>query len=182
MKKKKRVVHKIKDFLKEHFLKILFLIGLLLLIPLYKNTFLILLFIILDYINSFSKRTYKIYLPIDFMLIAILFFSYFHSAKIGVLLSFIAMLNRIVLGKFAMRHVVKLPILLVISYLCDVLSFVDYIYLFVALILFRYIVEIFVNHFILGSDVKRITQIIYHLTFYIAFILVFGQLLRTLII
>ena len=126
---------------------VLFILSLLLaVITLSKITFLVLLFIGLDYLKSLIEVGLPFnYLPLKFISVGMITLSYFYSFKIGLVLVGFYVINKLMFARFDERHFLATISMIVMCLLSNLFNSINYAILGTTLFIFRYVLDFIFN-------------------------------------
>lgn len=140
--------------------------------------FFIFLFLILDFFVSYIDKKFRIDLLLDFSVISIIIVSYTGSFGYLFLCLFLFLLVRSVSGSLSKRHLFKLPVLIVISYLTFIFNFISLNIIGGFIFFIRYILEYGLEYIATGVITKnRILKRIFHLIAAIIFFRLLGGII-----
>jgi hypothetical protein len=113
-----------------------------------KPLFLSIIFIGLDLFNITIKRSFKIYIPIDFIVVGSIILTYIFGIKYGLILSSFLLINRFIMGTIEFRHFVKLIPMITIIILAQMFSQYPLVKIGILLFVLRYFLEYIIEIFI----------------------------------
>jgi hypothetical protein len=163
----------IKKIPRERIIKLLvaFLIFLVLFLLLKKMVVLI-AFLLLDYLSALFKNTTRIELPVDFLVLGVIFFSYFSFSflYLGAFLTGLV-INRLIFGSITVRHFVKMVVLTVVGLSVWALGSLDFFIAGMIGYVIRIALEYIIMVVLLGEmDIFRVvrqsTQLIFAYLFF----------------
>ncbi|MFH2020404.1 MAG: hypothetical protein ABIJ34_03255 [archaeon] len=153
-------------------------LGIALMILRFKVLTVVLLFLTVDIINSYVNFNYKLCVPVDFFLMLVLILSYHNQMMLAIMISPLVLLSRGLLGKLELRHVYKIPILVISSILMAGLSFLNIVLAGVIVIGIRYLLEYLMQAYLLGGiNADRFVQRSLNYIGGYGFLALFGRIL-----
>lgn len=161
---KNKTIDEIFNYLNKNYQKIALVLGILMLLIVFKIAFFIVIFFLLDFLVSYVDLKYKIDLMFDFNPIGLIIFCYTFTYKYAYLFAFMMFIPRIITGKIEARHLLKFPVLVILGYLAYFFNGVNIMLLGSVLFILRYILEYSISFAISGTiDTSRIIRRIGHL-------------------
>ncbi|MBU0758668.1 MAG: hypothetical protein KKF44_11475 [Nanoarchaeota archaeon] len=129
-----------------------------------KMLFFVLLFALIDIVNSYIDLHYKIDILLDFSVIGIILLSYWgYIGYVPVSMAFF-FLSRFILGKLSKRHFLKIPVMVIIACLAMQLNHWNLGFLGVFLYFIRYLMEYLLEFILSGSiSLDRIPRRVLHM-------------------
>ncbi|MBD3204111.1 hypothetical protein GF327_07480 [Candidatus Woesearchaeota archaeon] len=133
-------------------------------------------FFVIDCLNKWSKINFKVKIPIDFLLVGIIFCSYRFGFFTGIVLSISLIVKEVVFMELEFRYIYKFIIFLIISFLASNLTFISIEMTGLVLISLRYLIEYFLDYILFRriNTNRIIKRVIYYLAG-IVFILSIGN-------
>jgi hypothetical protein len=136
-----RNIFTIVSALKDKYTYVLMIIPVLLIYLISKNIFFMLIFVFLDVWKTLLEKISGFPIPLYFLDYGIIMCSYLISPVHGIILIFIMFALRIAFSDFKPRHLIKLPILLMIAFLSHLMNPLPLTLVGPCLFLSRYVVE-----------------------------------------
>ncbi len=166
------------SFIAEHYKKLVVLALCFGMFFMYKLVFIIVVFFILDFIVSYVDQKYKVDLMFDFNPLGLIVFSYALSYNYGFIFVALLLVPRIIIAKLQRRHLIKLPILIVLALLANFLNALPIQILGSMLFVLRYVLEYTLDFAMTGTvDMSRVPRRVIHLLAAIFFFAYFGDAL-----
>lgn len=148
----------------------------------YKKLFFISLFISLDLLNSLVNSKYRLSLPMDFLLAGVIIFSMKYEFYSGMIFIPFIIFNKLIMGKLEFSHFLKVPTLILVSFMSSLLITIPLNLSIFIILLIRYLFEYFIAFFIFGEfNLKKIPRRLYNFLGMYTFFVVFGNLLIKII-
>ncbi len=131
----------------------------------FKAVFFASLFVLADIFTTYVNLKYKIDLIFDFLLIGIIFVSYYFSLKIGLIMCAFIILTRLMYGELNRRHFVKLPIMVLLAVLSNLFNQSNFLVIGFFLVGLRYIMEYLIDWHLTGQigNLDRIHRRVIHI-------------------
>ncbi len=126
-------------------------LGLLILSFLQKYVLFAIIFSVLDLLNSYIEMKFRIDLLLDFALIGVILLSNYGYIGLSFIVILFFVINRILIGKFEKRHLLKIPIFITISLISSSLGFLSLSILGPVLFLVRFALEYFIELSFFGT-------------------------------
>lgn len=179
----KNYLEPVSVFINENHRKLILLVFASALFFTFKTVFFLLAFFALDFMVSYIDLKYKIDMLFDFSPIGMIAFCYAISPNYSFLFAGMMLIPRIITGKLEKRHLIKVPILIIIGFLAGLFNFAPIAILGGILFTLRYIMEYALDFAMAGYiDTSRIPRRILHLAAAIFFFSSFGSVLVNVLI
>ena len=141
-----------------------------------KPIFLLSLFIGFDLVNIFIKRSFKLYVPVDFIVVGSIILSYLFGIKYGLIVSVFLVINRLIMGTVEFRHIMKLLPIVIVVLLSSLLSKYSFVLVGISLFILRYVIENIMEYVLFGklSLAVKIERFVHILAVYV-FLIMFNS-------